>query len=508
VQKSPYAALRDEPPQSPVPSSSPSAPDSHRALPSAQEFCTVKAIDKELIALAVPALGSLALDPVLSLIDTAFIGRLGTAAPLAGVGIASIVLSISFSIFNFLAIATIPLVAAALSSPDHPDPQSTPDSRADVASKVVSAGLFLAVSLGSLSGVLLFVSAPRLCRVLGASTAVLPHAVAYLRARAVVSPFVLASFVAGGAFRGFRDTKTPFKIALVANSANLILDPLLIFTCGLGAQGAAIATSVAQMIAFFLMMLLMIRSGRLRVYHLCRIPLLAEIAPLLRAGVALTIRTLSILGTVAYATATASSLGTASLAAFEVCRQLFVFHAMVLDSVAAAAQALVSSLLAQRAYVEARRVANRALQLGAMFGALIGAAGFLAGPALPGLFTRNLETRALTVACIRVAAVCTPLNGAVFALDGILSAARDYPFMAFAIACAGFAAIAALTAVRVAGCGVTAVWGALNVLMIARAAFLGLRYVSRSSPVPPLRYGLAKAADVPAPVSAPSSSTH
>jgi Na+-driven multidrug efflux pump len=299
---SPCASLGDEPPQ-PQPTASASLLPLERerdisgsaGLP----LSSTKSIDKELIALAVPALGSLALDPVLSLIDTAFIGRLADAAPLAGVGIASIVLSISFSVFNFLAIAIIPEVSSALSSNAGSDSPITPDCKTRAASKVISAGLFLAVSLGCLSGSVIYASAPRLCRILGASPVVLPHAVAYLRARAVVSPFVLASFVGGGAFRGFRDTRTPFKIALVANSANFILDPLLIFTFGLGVQGAAIATSVSQVIAVTLMILSMLRSGRLRAEHLGRIPLVAEIIPLLRAGVALTVRTLSILGTVA-----------------------------------------------------------------------------------------------------------------------------------------------------------------------------------------------------------------
>jgi Na+-driven multidrug efflux pump len=186
---------------------------------------------------------------------------------------------------------------------------------------------------------------------------------------------------------------------------------------------------------------------------------------------------------VAYATATASTLGTASLAAFEITRQMFVLHAMVLDSIAAAAQAMVSSFLAQGAMMQARVVANRSLQLGALFGAFIGISAVALGSSLPGLFTSDPEIRRLAVSCIRVASICTPLNGAVFALDGVLAAARDYSFMAVAIAVAGFVAVIALTAVRWAGGGVAAVWGGLNVLMVARAVVLIFRYTSRSSPV-------------------------
>jgi putative MATE family efflux protein len=458
-------------------------------------------IDREIASLALPALGALALDPILSLVDTAFIGRLGGAAPIAGLGIASIVLSISFSVFNFLAMATTPLVAnavrsraiklSAISQPELIDESSSASSHRGMAqgaaSRVITAGFFLSVSIGLASGSFIVLKAPAMCAMLGASPAVLPHAVAYLRARAVVAPVVLVSYVGNGAFRGLKDTRTPFIIAAVANMANLILDPLLIFTFDMGIRGAAVATSVSQVIAVVLMLASLVRNGHLRSEDLRRIPLAGEIIPFLSAGVALTIRTLSILGTVAYATATASTLGTASLAAFEITRQMFVLHAMVLDSIAAAAQAMVSSFLAQGAMVRARVAANRSLQLGAIFGACIGIIAVSLGSALPGLFTSDPEIRSLAVSCIRVASICTPLNGAVFALDGVLAAARDYSFMAVAIAVAGFVAVIALTAVRWAGGGVAAVWGGLNVLMLARAAVLIFRYSSRSSPVTPRR---------------------
>jgi putative MATE family efflux protein len=455
-----------------------------------------RSIDREIASLALPALGALALDPILSLVDTAFIGRLGGAAPIAGLGIASIVLSISFSVFNFLAMATTPLVAnalrssanklSAISQPEFVDGSSAssqPGIEPGAASRVITAGFFLSISIGLASGSFIVLKAHAICSMLGASPAVLPHAVAYLRARAVVAPVVLLSYVGNGAFRGLKDTKTPFFIAAVANVVNLILDPLLIFTFDMGIRGAAVATSISQIIAVALMLASLLRSGHLRSEDIRRIPLVGEIIPFLSAGIALTIRTLSILGTVAYATATASTLGTASLAAFEITRQMFVLHAMVLDSIAAAAQAMVSSFLAQGAMMQARVVANRSLQLGALFGAFIGISAVTLGSSLPGLFTSDPEIRRLAVSCIRVASICTPLNGAVFALDGVLAAARDYSFMAVAIAVAGFVAVIALTAVRWAGGGVAAVWGGLNVLMLARAIVMIFRYTSRSSPV-------------------------
>lgn len=434
-----------------------------------------RSLDREIIALALPALGALALDPLLSLIDTAFVGRLGVSA-IAGVGLSTIVLNISFSIFNFLCISLTPLVASATASSNSPS----------AASRVISAGLLLAFFLGLLSATGISLFAVPLCVWLGATADAIAPAVAYLRARAIASPFALMSLVANGALRGYRDLRTPFFVAAVANLLNVILDIFLIFYVGMGVAGAAYATSLSQVFAVIAMMVALVRRGRLRVRDLLRIPRVEELRPMLGAGVMLTIRTLSLLMTIAYATATAAAKGVSALAAYELCRQLWIFKATVLDSFAAAAQALVASAMATGATKRARKIANRCLQLAAAAGAVIGVAAIAAGTRLPALFTSSVPVRQTATQCIRVAAICAPLNGFVFALDGILTACSDYRYMAGAIALASFTTCVALTGVRFFGGGVVAVWGGLNLLMVARAAVLFARYMSASSPIPVL----------------------
>ena len=73
--------------------------------------------DREIVRIGLPALGALAADPLVSLVDTAFIGRLGAVA-LAAVAIASAIYAAVFAVFNFLEYATTSLVAAAVGSGD------------------------------------------------------------------------------------------------------------------------------------------------------------------------------------------------------------------------------------------------------------------------------------------------------------------------------------------------------------------------------------------------------
>src|SRR5690606_22671729 len=73
--------------------------------------------DREILALAVPALGALAADPLVSLVDTAYVGRLGVV-PLAALGVNVSIFGLAFLVFNFLAYGTTPMVARAVGSGD------------------------------------------------------------------------------------------------------------------------------------------------------------------------------------------------------------------------------------------------------------------------------------------------------------------------------------------------------------------------------------------------------
>ncbi len=78
-------------------------------------------IDRRILRLAVPALGTLAIDPLVSLTDTAFVARLGEV-PLAALGVDTAVFSFSFFLFNFLAYGTTPLLAGAVGRGTRPAP--------------------------------------------------------------------------------------------------------------------------------------------------------------------------------------------------------------------------------------------------------------------------------------------------------------------------------------------------------------------------------------------------
>ena len=150
--------------------------------------------DHEIFSLALPALVSTLLDPLMGMVDTAIVGRLGTE-PLAAVGLSIMIYNFSNFAFNVLLYTTTPRIAAAASR----------DDRAAV-SAITSQGLWVAAAIGCTMTTLIWLDGPLMFANMGATPGIMAHAVPYLRGRCIASPAIMMFYVLSGTFRGFKDT--------------------------------------------------------------------------------------------------------------------------------------------------------------------------------------------------------------------------------------------------------------------------------------------------------------
>lgn len=411
--------------------------------------------DAEIARLAIPALGALAADPLVSLVDTAFVGRLGPE-PLGALGVDTAAFSFAFVLFNFLAYGTTPLVASALGRGDR-----------EAAGRVVVHALTLAAVFGLAAVTVLETLTVPILRLLQAGDAILEPAAGYLRIRALAAPALLVVTVGHGAFRGYLDTRTPLKVTLGLNAVNLVLDPVLIFGAGLGLDGAAIATVVAQWVGAGWFLALLIRGGR-RLGIQFELPGVAELAPLLRVGWELVMRTLALLAALTLATAIAARIGTETVAAHQVVGQLWLFLALAVDALAIAAQAMVARHLGAGRVAAARAAADRLLWWGIAAGTTLGVLLVLLRGVLPGLFTADPVVAALVAGVMPLLAAMQPLGAVVFVWDGIFMGAARFRFLAASSVAAALAAGAFLLAVPGAGWGLAGVWWGVAVLLVGR----------------------------------------
>lgn len=419
--------------------------------------------DRRILALAVPALGTLAADPLLSLADTAFVARLGTV-PLAALGIDTALFSFAFFAFNFLAYATTPMVARRLGSGDRAG-----------AGRVVIQALYLAIILGSLSAIALALAAEQLVGLMQATPELVDPAASYLRIRAMAAPAMLLVTAGHGSFRGFQDTRTPLVITLAVNLINLALDPLLIFGAGWGLEGAAVATVAAQWIGAAWFVALLVRRGRRSGWVWGR-PRLGELAPMLATGGVLTLRTLFLTSTLTVAAAVAASLGAPQVAAHQVVAQTWFLLAMIVDALAIAAQALVADELGRSDRAGAAAVAARLRVWGLGVGVFLAAVLVAIRHPLAAAFGPDPEVASLIAAATVVAAAMQPVAALAFVADGVFLGLLRVRYLAYSTAAGAVAGGAVLGATLLLGWGLLGVWWAIAAMVTARLAVLSLAY--------------------------------
>ena len=426
---------------------------------------TTRISNRQILALAVPALGSLAADPVLSLVDTAFVGRLG-AVPLAALGIDAAIFGFAFAVFNFLAYATTPLVA-----------QARGRGRIIESGRVVQRALVLAGLVGIASTVVLAVGATFLVRLMQAGPEVIDPAVSYLRIRAFAVPAVLVILAANGAYRGFQDTKTPLYVTIAVNGLNIVLDPLFMFGFDLGLEGAAWATLAAQWIGAGVFVWLLLAKGRSEAWPVERVQI-HELRAFLGIGSILIVRTALLVLSLSLATAVAARSGTFDVAAHQVVSQLWFLLAMIVDALAIAAQALVADLAGREDALGARSLSNRLLGWGVVVGVLLLFGLLASGTLLSSAFTDDPEVQEAIRSVIPIAAGMQPLAAVVFVLDGVFLAVLAIKKLVASTAAGFVAAASVLGATVVYDWGLTGVWWAITAMIVARLVVLAGFYRS------------------------------
>ncbi|MCF0080400.1 MATE family efflux transporter [Streptomyces lomondensis] len=417
--------------------------------------------DREIVALAVPAFGSLVAEPLFLMADTAIVGHLGTAQ-LAGLGVASALLMTAVSVFVFLAYATTAAVARRVGAGDLPS-----------AIRQGMDGIWLALLLGAALVAVALPTAPHLVDLFGASDAAAPYATTYLRISVLGIPAMLVVLAATGVLRGLQDTKTPLYVAIAGFVANGALNAGLVYGADLGIAGSAWGTVIAQcgMAAAYLVVVL--RGARKHGASLR--PDAAGIRACAQAGVPLLVRTLSLRAILMIATAVAARLGDADIAAHQIILSLWSLLAFALDAIAIAGQAIIGRYLGAGDAQGAREACRRMVEWGIAVGVVLGVLVVITRPVFLPVFTSDPAVKDVALPALIIVALSQPISGIVFVLDGVLMGAGDGPYLAWAmlLTLAVFSPVALL--VPVLGGGLTALWATMTLMMTVRMLTLWLR---------------------------------
>lgn len=418
---------------------------------------TLDGLDRRILAIAVPALGSLLVEPIYVLTDTAVVGRLGTV-PLGGLALASTVLNTLVWVFNFLSYGTTVRVAVRRGR----------DDRAGAATDALQA-LWLAAGIGLAVALAIGLGARQLVELLGDDPAVVDQGITYLRVSVIGVPFQFLTIACIGYLYGLPDTRRPFVVLAAATATNLVVELVLVFGLDWGIAGSAWGTVTAQLLSAGVLLAVVVPALRHDGLH--RLSVVPSVMwAVVKVGAHLVQRTAFLLATLAVATAAASRVGTAELAGHQIAAQLFLFLAIGVDMFKVSGQALVGHALGAGRPVEARAVVDHLYGWAWRAGLLLSAVTLALAPALPHLFSGDPDVhRAATVALVVLAAMQLPA-AVTFVLDGVLMGAHDFRDLRWQTILAFVACLPVFLAVFARpSLGIVTVWIAMLLWVCVRA---------------------------------------
>ena len=405
---------------------------------------------RRVLALALPALGVLAANPLYLLFDTAVIGRLG-AGELAALAAGATVQSTVTTQLTFLSYGTTA--------------RSSRFFGAGKTERAIAEGVqatWVGLGVGIVLASLVWIFARPIALFLTNDPATADMAVGWMRVAAFAIPLTLIIMAGNGWLRGIQNTKLPFYLTLCGLVPGAIALPILVGKYGLVGSAVANVIGMGLTALGFLAALMHSHKGSWA-------PKWRVIVRQLVLGRDLILRSLSFQIAFISAAAVAGRVSVAALAAHQVMLQLWNFLTLVLDSLAIAAQTLTGSALGTGRIDDARAVGEKITRLSLWFALTLAAVFAIGGPVIRRIFTTDeavLNAMAwpwwLLIAMIAA-------GGVLFALDGVLLGAGDAAFLRTLTLSSVFVGfLPGIALAYWAGTGLTGIWCGLAAMIAVR----------------------------------------
>jgi len=363
---------------------------------------------RRVLAIAIPMTLANVTTPLLGVVGTAVIGRLGEAHLLGAVAISSVVFDCLFWLFAFLRMGTVALTAQALGASDTVEERAT-----------LLRALLIAAVIGLALIVLQVPLAATMYRLMGASADVTRAAELYFAIRIWSSPFALANFVLLGWFVGLGRASTALALQVVINIVNVAITAPLVLSFGYGVSGAALGALAAEATGTLVGLVIALRVVGAQMPSLARVLDRASLVRLFVVNRDIMIRTAAIITGTGFFAAQGARQGDVVLAANSVLHNLLLVGIFFLDGFASAAEQLCGRSVGARDAAGFRRASTLSVGWGFGFGIATTLVMLVAGPWLIDLMTASADVRIAAREYLVYAALAAVIGVFAFAYDGI-----------------------------------------------------------------------------------------
>jgi len=402
--------------------------------------------------------------PLIGIVSTIAIGRLGDAALLGGVAIASVIFDCLFWLFSFLRMSTVAFTAQALGAGEAQEIRA-----------LLVRGLIIAGLAGCGLIILQMPLAAILLDAMGGSEGVTRAARAYFVIRIWSAPLALANYVVLGWLIGQAHAGLALLIQIAINVINMAATVALVIALDAGIAGAAVAAVLAEA-AGLVLGVLVARYLTHEPFNVPRAALLdrTKLLRMLSVNRDIMIRTAALIAALLFFTAQGARSGDVILAANAVLNNFLLVSAFFLDGLANAAQQLCGRAYGGRDRAAFSGAVRLVLSWGFGFALVVAAAFALSGPWLIDAMTTSENVRQIAKDYLGFVAVSPLLAVFAFAYDGIFIGAtwardmRNLMVISLLIFLGTWFALRAF--------GNAGLWTALLALYAARGGLQALRY--------------------------------
>ena len=423
--------------------------------------------NKRVLTIAIPIVLSNITVPILGAVDTAVVGQLGKAAPVAAVGVGAIIITSFYWLFGFLRMGTTGLVAQAVGSKDESE---------------VRAYLLRALILGLLAGLFIFLLRTPLMElglwISPASSDVEELAQKYISIRVWSAPAAIGLYGIVGWLIALERTKSVLLLQFFMNGVNVLLDIWFVLVLNWGVQGVAIATVIAEVSALILGLLICYDRFKDKSWPTLRIVFsIARLKNMLSTNLDILLRSIILEVIFVSFLLYGGKFGDVKLAANQVLLQFLHIAAHGLDGFALAAETLVGQAFGKKDRSILRKSIIVSSKLAFLLSCIMAISFLLFGSSLIDLMTTAENVRLEAKSYIIFITLVPILGVSAYMLDGIFIGAtktKDMRNMMF-ITLIFYVMALLLLVPYFQNIGL---WSALLISFIVRGATLAFRYPS------------------------------
>jgi len=427
---------------------------------------------KYINSIAVPAIISGVIEPVLSLTDTAIVGNVSVNATeaLAAVGIAGSFIATLGWIFTQSKVAIAALVAEYLGK-----------KQLDKIIGLPAQMIGINILLGSLIYGITYFLTIHIFKLYNAEGLVLAYTASYYKIRALGFPLLLFIVSVFSVFRGLQNTFWPMIITAVGAVLNIGLDFVLVYGIkglvpAMHVEGAAWASLIAQIVMFVLALILLLIKTPFRLKIIFKVH--PELKRTIGISLNMLVRTVALNTCLILSNAYATKYGSNYIAAFTIAFQIWLFFAFFIDGYASVSAIISGKLKGENNYADLNVLVKTITKYALIVSVTLSLVFFTFYSCIGPVFTKNKEVIATFEIFFWMVLIMQPLNAIAFVYDDV------YKGMAEAITLRNTQLIATflgfvpvLLILDYFNFKIYAIWVAFLVWMMLRAVLLRVKFV-------------------------------